>query len=105
MTPLYLYRIGLVQATVEGVGTSVVGLVLEMLIHTRLVSFINCYISFRPFAVIFEEARSWFPRKNGSPFIKLFIKTIFPGSDGDYDEEEEDDYRSEDEDDYEKEEG
>ena len=37
--------------------------------------------------------------------FKLFIKTIFPGSDGDYDEEEEDDYRSEDEDDYEKEEG
>ena len=85
------------------VGTSVVGLALDMLIHTRLVSLIKCYISFRPLAVIFEEARPWFPRKNGSPFIKLFIKTIFLGSDGDYDEEEEDDYRSEDEDDYEKE--
>ena len=34
------------------------------------------------------------------------MKTIYPGSDGDYDEEEEeDDYRSDDEDDYEKEEG
>ena len=77
------------------VGILVVVLVLDMLIHTRLVSLIKCYISFRPLAVIFEEARPWFPRKNGSPFIKLFIKTIFLGSDGAYDEEKEDDYEKE----------
>ena len=58
----------------SGEVASVTGLDLDIMSLFRLVAFIECFINFRPWMVIFEGSQPSFPQKDGWSIIYyLFI--------------------------------